>query len=487
VSQPAVVVDPTCHDDAMRRLVMLLTAGALLLPGCTATTVGAASAVPPTPGASGIGDPYFPLDGNGGYDVARYLLDVTYAPDADLLTGVAEVQARATQDLSAFNLDLSGLEVRSVTVDGTPAAFTRDAGELTVTPAAPVVDGAGFTTVVAYDGVPATVEDSFGVAGFFHTSDGALVIGQPDVAATWFPANDHPLDPAAFTFRITAPEGLEVLANGVLDGATTEDGQTTTTWIADAPMAPYLAGMAIGEFEVRASEQGGIRYWDALDPALGPAGQVAGASLARQPEVLAFLQGFFGPYPFDAAGGIVDDVPELAFALENQTRPIYASAFFADAVSGDSVVVHELAHQWFGDSLPVAGWRDIWLNEGFATYAEWLWSERQGLGSVQQQFEDATSVPAGDPFWTVPIGDPGPDRIFDEAVYVRGAMTLHALRQTVGDDAFFRILPEWAARRAGQNVTTEEFVAFAEQVSGRQLDELFTAWLVTPEKPAGLS
>lgn len=470
----------------MRRLVTLVTVGLLTLPGCATTTTGAASAAPPTPGAPGVGDPYFPLDGNGGYDVSRYLLDVTYAPDTDLLTGVAQVRARATQDLSAFNLDLSGLEVRSVTVDGTPASFTRDGDELTVTPAAPVAIGAEFAAVVLYDGVPATIEDSLGTAGFFHTSDGALVIGQPDVAATWFPANDHPLDPAAFTFRITAPEGLEVLANGLLDGATTDGGLTTTTWVADAPMAPYLAGVAIGEFDVRASEQDGIRYWDALDPALGAAGRIAGASLARQPEVLAFLQGVFGPYPFDAAGGIVDDVPELGFALENQTRPIYAQAFFTDAVSGDSVVVHELAHQWFGDSLPVAGWRDIWLNEGFATYAEWLWAEQEGRATVQEQFDAVTARPGDDPFWTVPIGDPGPERIFDEAVYVRGAMTLNALRTAVGDDAFFRILPGWAAQRAGRNVTTPEFVEFAEQVAGQQLDDLFTTWLVTPEKPAGL-
>jgi aminopeptidase N len=471
----------------MRRLAMVVTAAVLVLPGCTSTTTGTGSAAPPAPGAPGIGDPYFPLDGNGGYDVARYLLDVTYAPDTDLLTGVAEVRARATQDLSAFNLDLSGLEVRSITVDGGPATFSRDGGELTVTPAAPITAGAEFTTVVGYDGVPVTAEDSFGAAGFFHTPDGALVVGQPDVAATWFPANDHPLDPAAFTFRITAPEGLAVLANGVLEGATTEDGLTTTTWVADAPMAPYLAGMAIGEFDVSTSEQDGIRYWDALDPALGPAGRIAGASLARQPEVIAFLQGVFGPYPFDAAGGIVDDVPELEFALENQTRPIYAPAFFTNAMSGDLVVVHELAHQWFGDSLPVAGWRDIWLNEGFATYAEWLWSEEEGRATAQQQFDIVTALPAENAFWTVPIGDPGPDRMFDEAVYVRGAMTLHALRLEVGDDAFFRILPGWATQRAGQNVTTAEFVEYAEQVSGQQLDDLFTAWLVTPEKPAGLS
>ncbi|WP_300013734.1 M1 family metallopeptidase [Pseudonocardia sp.] len=463
--------------------VLGLVLGASLLTGCAATTSGAGRALTAMPGAPGIGDPYFPLDGNGGYDVTDYALDVAYLPATDELTGTAELAVRATQDLSAFNLDLVGLEVRSVAVDGAPATWTRDGGELTVTPAAPLADAAAFTTVITYAGVPATLDDPLGVAGFFHTDDGALVVGQPDVAATWFPVNDHPLDPATYTVRITAPEALEAISNGVLTSTTSAGGMTTSTWRADEPMAPYLVGMAIGEFDVRAYGQGGIRYWDALDPALGETGAVASASLARQPEVIAFLEGMFGPYPFAAAGGIVDDVGELAFALENQTRPIYAPSFFSDAVSGDVVVVHELAHQWFGNSLPLARWRDIWLNEGFATYAEWLWNEGEGRGSVDEQFDRIASIPADAAFWTLRIGDPGPDRLFDPAVYLRGAMTVHALRTAVGDDAFFRILTEWTGRNAGRNVTTGGFVALAEEVSGQDLTELFDTWLTTPQKP----
>lgn len=474
-----------------RRLtaVLSMTAGVAVVLACT--TAAATPPPEPTPGAAGIGDPYYPLDGNGGYDVDRYVLDVTYAPDADLLTGVAEVQARTTQALSAFNLDLEGLEVRSVTVDGEAATFTRDAGELTITPAEPLAECTDFSTVVTYDGVPQTIEDQYGLTGFFHTDDGAVVIGEPDVAATWFPANDHPLDPAAFTFDITAPEGLEVIANGEFEGASTADGMTTTTWVADAPMAPYLAGLAIGEFDVDSYTVDGISYVDAIDPDLftgpGSEGELAAASLARQPEIIAFLEGYFGPYPFDSAGGIVDDLVELGFALENQTRPIYTRSFFTDPALGDSVVVHELTHQWFGDDLLVQGWRDIWLNEGFATYAEWLWSEEEGLGTAQELFDGLTSaIPADDPFWTLRVDDPGPDAIFDGPVYERGAMTLHALRLAVGDEAFFEILGEWAAQQSGQNVTTAEFVDLAEQVSGQPLDDLFTTWLATPEKPAGL-
>ncbi len=643
------------------------------------------------PGAAGVGDPYFPLDGNGGYDVQHYRLDVTYDPATDNLTGEATITARATQNLSSFNLDLDGLTVRAITVDGRSATWSRDGGELTVVPRRGLEKHRKFTTVVRYDGVPATIEDEFGMSGFFHTDDGALVVGEPAVAATWFPANDHPIDKAAFTFKITAPSELEAIANGALERRRERHGWTTWTWDAREPMASYLAMMAIGVFDVRAYREDGIRFWDALDPDLfvpvlprtgdqfalsqvadvsfkrlahvmtvpdeggqlsfwinrntennwdfafveahtvgqdvwttlpdlnghnsqqtgsscpdwlelhpflghyqtdngddtcsptgstgdwwaasgssgayeewlvdlsafagsetevsisyasddsvqgsglyvddvvvsnGPGttsfeddgdlydgwtvlgapagsepnpndwivgtaadtpptpGEVAEGSFARQPEILDFLAGNFGRYPFSTSGGIVDDLDELVFALENQTRPIYPKDSFGDSVSGDGLVVHELAHQWFGDSLAVETWQHIWLNEGFATYAEWLWSEHEGFESPQEifdiYFED---IPDDDPFWTVTVGDPGPDALFDSAIYYRGAMTLQQLRLTVGDNDFFKILRRWASSQAGGNVTTDEFIALAERISHQQLDELFQTWLFTPTKP----
>jgi aminopeptidase N len=167
---------------------------------------------------------------------------------------------------------------------------------------------------------------------------------------------------------------------------------------------------------------------------------------------------------------------------------VYSKYFWLDQngnpVNGDSVVVHELAHQWFGDDVALARWQDIWLNEGFATYAEWLWAEHEfGVtpGEIFQEIYDA--IPANDPFWTVVIGDPGVDLLFDGAVYVRGAMTLQALHNEVGDDAFWAIIRGWASSKSRSNGTTPEFIALAEQVSGQQLDNLFAAWLFTPAKP----
>jgi aminopeptidase N len=453
------------------------------------------------PGAAGIGDDYFPLAGNGGYDVRHYLLDVDYEPATDHLDGVATITAVATQNLSRFNLDFVGLTVRSITVNGRAATWTRTDHELVVTPASGLRRGRPFVVVARYDGVPITQQLVLGPgvtieAGFMHTDDGAVIAGQPDVAATWYPVNDHPLDKAAYTFVVTVPAGLEVLANGHLLRQATRGDHSTWVWNAREPMASYLSTATMGQFDVHKYRlANGLPMVDALDPDLfdqpsgGPGsasfGDIAAGSLARQGEILDFLSDQFGPYPFSTSGGIVDDYANLRFALETQTRPVYSKFFFRTPQRGDGVVVHELAHQWFGDSVAVAEWRHIWLNEGFASYAEWLWSEDQGLGTAQEIF-DATyaGIPAEDPFWSVVIGDPGTELLFDDAVYDRGAMTLHMLRREVGDTDFFRILHAWAAKKKGGNGTTPEFIALAERISGQQLDKLFDAWLFTGSKPA---
>ena len=691
-----------------RKLIVLLAALGLFVGLLPAQSASAGPRF--RPGAAGIGDPYYPLDGNGGYDVAHYDLALGYVPDTDVLTGVATISARATQNLSAFNLDFVGLTVRSIAVNGRAAQWTRDAGELTVRPRSGIEEGTTFTVVVRYDGVPQML-DEFGGSGFITTPDGAVVVGEPHVAATWFPANDHPRDRASYTFRITVPVGLEAIANGVLVRHTTSRSSTTWTWNAVEPMATYLATMSIGQFEVRSYQQAGIKYWDAIasplaadrlpaitavdgtqflfsqaadssykrltrtvdvppggstvsfrvnrdteptwdhlfveartaggddwttlpdanghtttdvgncadfigqhpflehyltrvlvdagDPAdptddrfgcdptgttgvwnaasgsgdgweswsvalanttattqqvelslsyesdgsvqgrgvaiddivvssgpgstsfeadadvldgwtaptAGPAGSGDNAntwvpetfvaavpgigasvlkSFDKQPAILAFESAIFGPYPFTASGGTVPDLA-VGFALENQTRPTYSRLFFQFGDGGnDGVVVHELAHQWFGDSLTVNSWRDIWLNEGFATYSEWLWGESQGFGTPQEIFDFLSTIPADDQFWTGAVGDPGTVRLFDDLVYTRGAMTLQALRMKVGDTAFFRIIRDWARTQAGSTVSTHEFIELAERVSHQDLDAFFAAWL-SEGKPASLT
>lgn len=486
----------------VRRWAGTLLAGALVVG--SATSARAVELPDPaagfSPGAPGIGDRYFPLDGNGGYDVRSYDLDLRYDPATDELTGTATLVALAVQDLTSFDLDLKGLTVHSVAVDGADTAFVHLGGELVVLPARPVGIGALFTTTVTYSGVPQSVNDALGVSGFMHTDDGAIVAGQPEGAATWFPVNDHPRDAATYDLSISVPEGLQAISNGLPGPTSTQGGWTRSTWSARDPMASYLLTLAVGEFDVTTQVVDGITYLDAVDPDVDglvlsedpadtdapTAGQVARASLARQPEIVAWLSGVFGEYPFETAGGIVDDDPTLGFALETQTRPVYSPVFFSDAYAGDAVVVHELAHQWFGDDLRLASWEHIWLNEGFATYAEWLWNEEQGYESAEDVFGYVTALEASDPFWSIAPGDPGPDALFDAAVYYRGAATLHALRRQVGDAAFFEIVRCWYEDNRGQAVVTPEFTALAEDISGQDLDGFFDEWLFTAAKPASL-
>jgi aminopeptidase N len=207
----------------------------------------------------------------------------------------------------------------------------------------------------------------------------------------------------------------------------------------------------------------------------------------RTNEIVEWESGIFGPYPYDAQGGVVTAPGALGFALEDVSRPVYDGLFWRRA-SDTYVVVHENAHQWFGDSVAVADWKNIWLNEGFATYAEWLWSEQQGEGTVQE-VADATyaSHPASDPFWQILPGDPTPAHLFNGAVYDRGGLTLQALRLAVGDTAFFQILRAWATTHRDGNGTTEQFEALAEQISGKALLPLFNTWLFTAGRPAAPS
>ena len=447
-----------------------------------------------TPGAAGVGDPYYPTYGNGGYDVRSYDLDVAYDPATDRLDGDATISARATQHLCSFHLDLVGLEVTDVEVDRRDATWTREGQELIVTPRRPLREGHRFTVEVTYGGVPVTFEiPGFGIpAGFMATTDGAIVAGQPEAATAWFPVNDHPIDKASYSFDVSVPDGYEVVANGVLRGQRSRHGWTTWRWVARDPMASYLATIDIGQWDVTTwRTDSGLPVYDAVDSAItGGLRAEIDSSLARQGEILDRLSGWFGEYPWNTTGAIVDDHDDLFFALETQTRPVYSKYFWLDGqgnpTNGDAVVVHELAHQWFGDDLAVARWQDIWLNEGFATYAEWLWAEAEGQATVDEIFQATYDDPPADDvdaFWAVTIGDPGVDLLFDNAVYFRGAMTLHALRQAVGDDTFWAIVQGFVAENRGGNVTTEQFIAYAEQVSGQQLDDLFTTWLFTPSRP----
>jgi aminopeptidase N len=456
----------------------LCATAALVLPA----SAGYATRAVAEPGAPGVGDDYYPGYGNGGYDVSHYDIRLKYTPSSDQLRGSATLLARPTQDLTSFNLDFA-LNASSVRVNGAKAAFSRKGIELTVTPVRPLRTGQFTTIVVEYAGVPSQVVVD-GYTAWFRTADGAVAAGEPEIAAWWFPSNDHPTDKATFDISVLVPRATEVISNGVLTRRQDEPLGTRWGWRSAKPTATYLAFLAIGQYElVSDTAPNGQPVVNAYADNLGEHAGSAKASIERTTEINEWLSEKVGPYPFEAQGGVVLSA-NIGFALETQTRPVYSPRSFRGGAN-NYLVVHELAHQWFGDSVSVAKWRNIWLNEGFASYAEWLWSEDQGEGTAQEVFDFTyDSYPADDPFWQVMPGDPGASTLFHGAVYDRGAMTLHALRTAVGDEAFYQMLRTWTADKKYTHATIDEFIALAERISGKQLDALFQTWLFTKGRPA---
>jgi aminopeptidase N len=428
-----------------------------------------------TPGSPGLGDPFFPLAGNGGYDVSHYGLNLSYEPSTNQLTGTATIDATATQGLSRFDLDLRGFTISQLEVDGRAATFTRDGQELVVTPRTGIRSGSAFTVVVGYAGTPTVVTDpDFSIEGWVPTDDGAFVVGEPQGSPAWYPANDNPRDKATYDFSVSVPAGLTVMANGVLVSHVTTGGRTTWVWHEADPMAPYLSTATLGRFDLTIATAGGVPSYVAVDPQLS-----SGNVLRKLPEIVDFYSSIYGPYPFTATGAIVDSARVVGYSLETQTKPVF------DRVPDEATLAHEQSHMWFGDSVTLTEWPDIWLHEGFATWSEWIWSEHEGNASAHQLFEHYYNTPAHDVrFWTPPPGNPGtPFFMFNGTIYVRGAMTLQALREEVGDFTFFQIMRSWAAQNRHGNVRTAGFIALSEQLSGMNLDHFFDVWLYEPEKP----
>ena len=431
-------------------------------------------------GAPGVGDAYYPGYGNGGYDVRHYGIRIDYNPVTERLVGDTVVRARATQWLARFTLDLR-LNASGVSVDGRRATFRQHGRELVVTPRSALRKGEQFRVRVTYQGNPGAIK-SDGLGGWFETSDGAVVAGEPEAATLWFPSNDHPTDKARFDIRVVTAAGTDAVSNGRLIGKRTEGSQTVWHWRETSPMATYLAYAAIGDFTfVRGRTRGGVPYLYAISEHLGEFRRPAVRSLRKSADVVDFFSQAFGSYPFAITGGTVVN-GRLGFALENQTRPVYPEDFFRHYNPG--VIAHELAHQWFGDDVSVRRWRHIWLNEGFAVWSSWLYAgHRQGQPANRQFASNYRALKGWPEFWRTRVGDPGPDDLFASAVYVRGAMALQALRNKIGQRDFSRLLRSWVRAHGGETATIRQFHARAERISGRSLDRLFRVWLHDRQRP----
>ncbi|MFG1654382.1 M1 family metallopeptidase [Micromonospora sp. NPDC049275] len=431
-----------------------------------------------TPGADRSGDSYLPEHGNGGYRVRHYDLDLDYRVVTNRLGGRADITAVAVQSLSRFTLDLGRLRVQDVRVDGRPAKYLHRPNKLQIKPERPIDAGDTFRVEIRYAGKPVPISGRWGELGWEELTDGVLVASQPNGSPSWFPCDDQPGAKATFRVAVTAPSPYTVLVTG--DPVLQRRGAGGTTWVYERrePTSPYLMSVQIGRYDLVDLAVGDVVQRAAVPPALR---RNAAHDFGRHGQIMSALQRLFGPYPFREYVVVVAD-DDLDDPVEAQGMAVFGRNHVDGRRTHERLIVHELAHQWFGNSLTVADWRHIWLNEGFATYAEWLWSGVCGDLPTDALAARWYAWVAARPRDVV-VADPGVDRMFDPLVYKRGALAVHALRKRVGDESFFALLRAWVAEHPHATVTTEQFRLHAQRFAREPLDDLFGAWLDSPTLP----
>ena len=424
------------------------------------------------------GDSYVPTSGNGGYSVIRYDLELDYRVSNNRLAGTATITATALETLERFSLDLTGLTADKVSIGRDRVKFSQHHRKLRVVPAKPITAGTEFSVTVKYVGSPGPTRGAWGEIGFEELTEGVLVASQPNGASTWFPCNDHPANKASFRIAVLTDSPYRVIANGRLVSHTVKSSRTRWVFESEQPMATYLATLQLG-------------YYKGIEMPAGPVRQRAflpddltdnfDHDFAGQTAMIGTFERLFGPYPFDEYTVVVTD-DELEIPLEAQGLSIFGRNHVDGSDGSNRLIAHELAHSWFGNSLTVASWQHIWLHEGFACYAEWLWSENSGGQSAQKLAEHYWMQLHGLPEDLI-LADPGPELMFDDRVYKRGALALHSLRLVLGDTVFFDLLRDWTADNRHGTVTTEQFITHASSRSDRPVEELLRAWLFAAPLP----
>ena len=426
-------------------------------------------------------DEYLPKNGNPGYSVSRYELDLQYKVSTNRLSGSATITAVTTTELQQLTLDLSSaLTVSKVSVNGKRAAqFSCSRGKLRIRLASKLAAGAALSLVVRYGGSPRPIRSLWGDVGFEELSDGVLVAGQPNGAASWFPCNDHPSAKAAFHIQISTDSQYRVVANGRLVSRRQRASQTVWSYEQPEPTSTYLVTLQIGDYVAKRLSSAPVPIHAALPARLR---RDFDHDFARQPDMMKLFVELFGPYPLANGYTVVVTDDPLEIPLEAQGISIFGANHCDGSRSSERLIAHELAHQWFGNSVTVRQWRDIWLHEGFACYAEWLWSEHSG-GPGADELANYYYTQLREKPQDLLLADPGPRDMFDDRVYKRGALTLQALREQLGDDNFFALLKDWTARHRHGTVVTDDFIGLAATYADESLRPLWEAWLYSSEVP----
>ena len=427
----------------------------------------------------GLGDELFPDLGSSDVDVVSYDVRLDVSEDYGVVEGEVEIVARVPNDVGGLALDSLGLEIIEVTVDGEPASTVETGADLVVT--LPIGHGGQTTVVIDYRAEPDSHFSASGLpVGWFSDDDGAYVLNQPDGARTWLPSNDHPSDKATWRFEILAPEGAVVSANGdLIDRGGADD---PWVWVEPDPMPTYLIHLVIGDYELNdrtvPTSEGDLAVTDLVPAGRQDEFRQALDSVAPQ---VALFEELFGPYPLTKYGLAFADSPP-GLAMETQGRSLLSEHDFGVQVglTGDIILAHELAHQWFGNAVTPAAWEHIWLSESFATYAQWLWFDHIGRIPLESSAAAALRVRQRE---GPPTGDPGVRDMFGYTSYDGGAAVIHALRSTLGDDDFFELLGRWVADHSGTSQTSEAFIDLAEEIRGDDLTEFFDDWLYATSLP----
>lgn len=436
----------------------------------------------PGGGTGGVGDALFPDLGNPGIDVTHYDIELSYQPDTTEINATATLTITATDDLDQFTLDQVGLNIDAVDVVGIDSMLEVRDPELIITPLAAIETGTSFTVVVTYSADGSRTNSSAGVSsGWFATPLGSFTLNEPDGARTWLPSNDHPSDKATYRFTVHVPDGYSAIANGaLLSNAPDGDGGSIWIWDQPEPMTTYVIQVLTGAYTiVDSTTDEGLPLISAIlkgDEALMQ------PFLDVTPQQIEFFEEYFGPYPLDSYGIAMTDV-YFGGAMEEQGRSLFSREDFGSGELGfgeELLLSHELGHQWFGNAVAPARWQDIWLNESFATYAEWMWLDHAGYRSLAEAADANLGTRQNG---SIATGDPDAEGLFGYEVYEGGAVVLQALRLTVGDDDFFEILQRWVADNIDTSRTSADFIATAEAVSGQNLKGFFDDWLYATDLP----
>jgi aminopeptidase N len=426
-------------------------------------------------------DPYLPKNGNLGYRASHYELILEYKVAINRLSGSVTITAEALTELETFSLDFADtMTVAKVLVNGKRVAhFACRERKLRIRPSSPLAAGAKLTIAVHYHGSPRPLRSLWGAVGFEELTNGALVAGQPNGAASWFPCDDQPGAKASYRIQISADNPYRVVTNGRLASRRPRATQTVWTYEQPEPTSTYLITLQIGLYELIRLGATPVQIRAALPERLR---REFYEDFARQPEMMELFVELFGPYPLANGYTVVVTDDDLEIPLEAQGISIFGANHCDGTRASERLIAHELAHQWFGNSVTVRQWRDIWLHEGFACYAEWLWSEHSGGRSADEWARHYHQKLRNSP-QDLLLADPGPRRMFDDRVYKRGALTLHALRRRLGDEKFFALLKDWTARHRHGSAVTDDFTNLANEYCDESLTPLWDSWLYSRAVP----